>query len=57
MEVSEKKKVLRIVSGLTKSERKKFRDKERMRMAHLNGEDMDTEALQSLRDMVKYILN
>ncbi|XP_071574232.1 uncharacterized protein [Temnothorax nylanderi] len=37
MEVSSKKPVLRCVSGLTKSERRKFRDSERMRIANLKG--------------------
>ncbi|XP_024880955.1 uncharacterized protein LOC112460489 [Temnothorax curvispinosus] len=37
MEVSSKKPVLRCVSGLTKSERRKFRESERMRIANLKG--------------------
>ncbi|XP_012217128.2 uncharacterized protein [Linepithema humile] len=41
MEVSENKKVLRSVAGLSKAERRKFRNKERMRMAQLNAEDLD----------------
>ncbi|KAG5319335.1 PSA4 protein, partial [Pseudoatta argentina] len=37
MEVSAKKPVIRCVSGLSKAEKKKFRDNERMRIANLKG--------------------
>lgn len=55
MEVSAKKPVLRCVSGLSKSERRKFRESERMRMANLKGLHTKNEASSSLKDTVKHI--
>lgn len=60
MEVTENRKVLRPVAGLTKSERRKLRNQERMRIAQLNAEDLDVSAgtsMYSVKDAVKYILN
>ncbi|KAL6260973.1 hypothetical protein P5V15_008500 [Pogonomyrmex californicus] len=55
MEVSAKKPVLRCVSGLSKSERKKFRDDERARIANLRGYHTASAISSSFRDMVNEI--
>jgi len=55
MEASAKKPVIRCVSGLTKSEKKKFKENERMRIANLKGFHSASAASSSLRDTVKYI--
>lgn len=55
MEVSAKKPVLRCVSGLTKSEKRKFRENERIRMANLKGFNIESEASSSMKDTVKHI--
>ncbi|XP_077278447.1 uncharacterized protein LOC143906310 [Temnothorax americanus] len=52
MEVSSKKPVLRCVSGLTKSERRKFRESERMRIANLKGFSSASAASSSTKDTV-----
>lgn len=52
MEVSSKKPVIRCVSGLTKSERRKFRDSERMRIANLRGFQSASEASSAVKDTV-----
>lgn len=57
MEVSSKKPVIRCVSGLTKSEKKKFKENERMRIANLKGLHFTSEASSSMRDTVKYIVH
>lgn len=52
MEASAKMPVLRCVPGLTKAEKKKFRDNERERIANLKG--FPSTVLESA-NMVKYI--
>ena len=54
MEVSAKKSVIRCVSGLSKSEKKKFRDNERRRIANLRGFHSVSTVLESV-NAVKYI--
>jgi len=54
MEVSAKKPVIRCVSGLSKAEKKKFRDNERMRIANLKGFHSMNAVLESMT-VVKYI--
>lgn len=56
MEASANKQVLRCVPGLSKSEKKKFRDSERMRIANLKGA-FNTARTTSLTrdDTVSYI--
>ncbi|KYN37713.1 hypothetical protein ALC56_07912 [Trachymyrmex septentrionalis] len=48
MEVSAKKSVIRCVSGLSKSEKKKFRDNERRRIANLRGFHSVSTVLESV---------
>lgn len=58
MEMSAKRKVIRCVPGLSKSEKKKFRDSERKRIANLKEEINITKTIPSLvKDVVSYILN
>ncbi|XP_012523796.1 uncharacterized protein LOC105829478 isoform X2 [Monomorium pharaonis] len=50
MDVSAKKPVIRMLSGLTKSERRKFKESERMRIANLKGYHSASAASSSTRD-------
>lgn len=54
MEVSSKRPVIRCVSGLTKSERRKFKENERKRIAELKEFPSVSEASSSMKD-VRYI--
>lgn len=56
MEQSEKRKVIRCVSGLTKSERKQFRENEQFRIAKLNAIDGSKPLLSPSKNRkVRYI--
>lgn len=57
MEASANKQVMRCMPGLSKSERKKFRDSERMRIANLKGVNTARTTSLLVKDTVSYILN
>lgn len=52
MEVSSKKAVIRCMSGLTKSEKKKFKENERMRIANLKGFRSESAASSFVNDTI-----
>lgn len=55
MEASANKQVMRCIPGLSKSEKKKFRDSERMRIANLKGTFNSARTTSLTRDTVSYI--
>lgn len=57
MEMSANKKVIRCVPGLSKSEKKRFRDSERKRIANLKEGINTTRTTSLVKDVVSYILN
>lgn len=57
MEASANKQVMRCISGMSKAERRKFRESERMRVENLKTINPIKTTSLSVKDTVSYILH